>query len=57
LAIGENRSEPVEEVGPAFNGMMDDVMIFNRALSAEEVRALYDSQKAASGAVAPPPGR
>ena len=48
LAIGENRSEPVEEVGPAFNGMMDDVMIFNRALSAEEIRALYDSQKTAT---------
>ncbi len=28
-----------------FNGFIDEVMIFNRALSADEVRTLYDSQK------------
>ena len=29
----------------SFEGVMDEVMIFNRALSAEEIRQLYQSQK------------
>jgi len=46
LTVGGNQFDPAaanDEAGP-FNGMMDNVMIFNRALSAEEIRALYDSQ-------------
>jgi hypothetical protein len=33
------------EVRQAFHGSMDDVRIYNRALSAEEVKALYDLEK------------
>jgi serine/threonine protein kinase/sugar lactone lactonase YvrE len=43
LTIGANRSNPdaaVGEVGASFNGMMDDVMMFNRALSADEIHQL-----------------
>ena len=47
----------MEEVGPAFNGAMDDAMIFNRALSAEEIRALYDSQRVVSDAALHPPAQ
>ena len=50
LTIGANRSNPdasLGEVGPSFNGSMDDVMMFNRALSAKEVKALYEAQKTA----------
>ena len=36
--------------------MMDDVMMFNRALSAEEVRALFDLQKRAENGVSPADG-
>jgi serine/threonine protein kinase len=49
LTIGENHTDPVAahgEVGASFNGMMDDVMIFNRALSSAEVKDLFDSQNA-----------
>jgi hypothetical protein len=55
LTIGANRSNPnaaLGEVGASFNGMMDDVMMFNRALSAKEVRMLFESQ-----VVAPATGR
>ncbi len=49
LTIGANRSTGVPgEIGQAFNGSMDDVMMFNRALSSEEVQALYYSQKTTS---------
>ncbi|MGH7978281.1 MAG: LamG-like jellyroll fold domain-containing protein [Limisphaerales bacterium] len=48
LTIGENGSEPKDEEGYSFNGMMDDVMMFNRALSPEQVAALYNLQKIAS---------
>jgi hypothetical protein len=44
LTIGANRSNPKDElgeVGASFNGMMDDVMMWNRALSAEEIHAFY----------------
>ena len=44
LTIGANRSDPPEEIGPSFGGMMDDVMMFNRALSAEEVQDLFAAQ-------------
>ena len=50
LTIGANRSNPdasLGEVGPSFNGAMDDVMMFNRALSAKEIKTLYESQKTA----------
>jgi DNA-directed RNA polymerase subunit RPC12/RpoP len=51
LTLGQNRSTPdaaIGEVGASFNGLMDDPMIFKRALSAREIQALYDSQKVAS---------
>jgi hypothetical protein len=54
LTIGANRSNPkpaLGEVDASFNGMMDDVMMFNRALSAEEVRTLFDLQKRAEDGV------
>ena len=47
LTIGANRSNPnaaLGEVDASFNGMMDDMMMFNRALSADEVQALFKSQ-------------
>ena len=47
LTIGANRSNPdgaFGEIGASFNGMMDDVMMFNRALSAEEVQILFKLQ-------------
>jgi len=44
LTIGANRSNPPEQIGPSYVGVMDDVMMFNRALSAEEVQALFTSQ-------------
>lgn len=48
LTIGQDRSyRDIGESGPSFNGMMDDVMMFNRALSAKEIKVLYDSQKTA----------
>lgn len=46
LTIGANRSNPDEaygEVGASFNGLMADVMIFNRALTNNEIAALYQS--------------
>jgi hypothetical protein len=70
LTIGANRSNPdakLGEVGASFNGMMDDVMMFSRALSPEEIQALYrllrtpaDADSAlisplAAGATANPP--
>ena len=52
--IGQDRSSPsAGESTPSFNGMMDDVMLFNRALSPAEIQALYDAQKVATD-VAPP---
>ena len=55
LTLGANRSNPnatLGEVGASFNGMMDDAMVFNRALSAEEIQRLYVLQK--TKADAPP---
>jgi hypothetical protein len=58
LTIGANRSNPdgaLGEVGAAFNGMMDDVMMFNRVLSADEVQALFKSQGGVLGPKPEPP--
>ncbi len=49
LTIGENRSKfgsvaHLNAVGASFNGRMDDVMMFNRALSDGEVQALFKAQ-------------
>ena len=55
LTIGANRSNPdgaLGEIGASFNGMMDDVMMFNRALTADEVQAVFKSQ---GGVLAPQP--
>ena len=52
LTIGANRSDPPAEIGPSFVGLMDDVMMFNRALSAEEVQELFTAQ---GGVLAPQP--
>jgi len=53
LTIGANRSNPdgsLGEIGASFDGLMDDVMMFNRALSAEEIQTLFKSQ---GGVLAP----
>ncbi len=59
LTIGANRSNPdanLGEVDASFNGMMDDVMMFNRALSDGEVQELFKSQGGVLGPKpAPPP--
>jgi hypothetical protein len=47
LTIGANRSNPdgaLGQIGASFNGMMDDVMMFNRALSDDEVQTLFKAQ-------------
>jgi len=46
LTIAGNRSDPdpkFGEVGASFDGLIDEVMIFNRALSPDEIRQLYES--------------
>jgi hypothetical protein len=49
LTIGADRSNPApEEAGPSFNGLMDDVMMYDRALLPNEIKALYDTQKTAT---------
>jgi len=46
LAIGMNSSNPVPgEKSPAFEGMIDEVMLFNHALSDAEVKAVIASAK------------
>lgn len=51
LTIGLGRGTPVEPFlglhvhKVSFSGAMDDVMLFDRELSPEEVKALYESQK------------
>jgi hypothetical protein len=58
LTIGANRSNPdasLGEVGSSFNGMMDDVMMFNRALSDDEVQELFKSQGGVLGPKPSPP--
>jgi len=63
LTIGANRSNPnaaYGEVGASFNGLMDDVMMFNRALSDDEIQTVFKSQGGMPGprppaSAAPPP--
>jgi hypothetical protein len=48
LTIGINLVDPnpkFDEVGSSFDGLIDEPMIWNRALSPEEVTFLYDSQR------------
>jgi hypothetical protein len=57
LTIGADRSNPdgsLGEIGASFNGLMDDVMMFNRALSADEIQTLFKSQ---GGVLAPQSGQ
>jgi hypothetical protein len=50
LTIGMNRSNPApEEKGKSLGGMIDDVMIFNRALSAEEIKAMVAAVDPSAG--------
>ena len=45
LTIAANRSDPAaDEVGASFDGLIDEAMMFNRALSPDEVRQLYERQ-------------
>ena len=48
LYLGINYDSPAAELGRTyrreFKGRMDDLMLFNRALSAEEMAALYNAQ-------------
>jgi len=58
LTIGANRSNPdgaYGEIGASFNGLMDDVMMFNRALSDDEIQTLFRSQGGVLGAQPTPP--
>ena len=48
LTIGMNRVDPnpkYNEVGSSFDGLMDEAMIFNRALSPAEIERLFESQR------------
>ncbi len=48
LTLGINLINPnpdYDEPGESFDGLMDEPMIFNRALSADEVKFLYKSQR------------
>lgn len=48
LTIGINLVDPnpqFDEVGASFDGLMDEPMLFNRALSAAEIKYLFNSQK------------
>lgn len=48
LTIGINLVDPnpeFNEVGSSFDGWMDEPMVFSRALSAAEIKFLFDSQK------------
>ena len=59
LTLGMNLVNPnpkFNEVGASLDGLMDDAMIFNRALSDDEVQALFKSQGGVLGPKpAPPP--
>jgi RNA polymerase sigma factor (sigma-70 family) len=48
LTIGINLVDPnpqFNEVGASFDGAMDDPMMFNRALSKDEIKFLFESQR------------
>jgi len=58
LTLGMNLVNPnpkFNEVGASFDGLMDDVMIFSRALSDDEVQALFKSQGGVLGPKPAPP--
>ena len=59
LTLGMNLVNPnpkFNEVGASLDGLMDDAMIFNRALSDDEVQSLFKSQGGVLGPKpAPPP--
>jgi len=58
LTLGMNLVNPnpkFNEVGASLDGLMDDAMIFNRALSDEEVQALFKSQGGVLGPKPMPP--
>jgi hypothetical protein len=60
LTIGANRSNPdgaAGEIGASFNGLMDDVMMFNRALTANEIQVLFKSQGGVLGSKPAQPGQ
>lgn len=51
LTIGMNGSNPsLQERGQSFDGAIDEVMIFNRALSADEVKGLLEGKSGGAGA-------
>lgn len=48
LTIGMNLVDPnpqFNEVGSSFDGLIDEPMVFNRALSPDEIKFLFDSEK------------
>jgi hypothetical protein len=50
LIIGVNDSNPSpQEKGRSFDGLIDDVMIFNRALSADEIKAMVAAVDPSAG--------
>jgi hypothetical protein len=58
LTLGMNLVNPnpkFNEVGASLDGMMDDAMIFNRALTGDEIQALFKSQGGVLGPKPSPP--
>ena len=50
LTIGMNKTNPdVQERGKSFDGTLDDLMIFNRALAADELKSLVSAVDPAFG--------
>ena len=45
----------LNNTGRTYDGLMDDVRIYNRALSADEIRAIMDDPGTVTGAIAPDP--
>lgn len=46
LTIGMNRTSPAPQAkGQSFEGMLDELMIFNHAISADQVQAVMDAAK------------
>ncbi len=45
LCLGTNPDKPVPYANYFFNGAIDEVSIFNRALMAEEIQSIYDAGK------------
>ena len=55
LCIGNSIVEYPEGDFLAFDGLIDEVRIYNRALSAAEIKALFNATKAGIDAATPPP--